>query len=264
MRRVCSMGIAVVVLAMLALTGSASAAPTVKLKAKAAPIPGFPGTGNFYGAGAAAEFELTIQGNEYGGFQPPLIGVKVFLPAGVKLHPKGFPICPERFIEAKEPEKCPKNSKAGPRGKAEGFVVFGTERVPETVSIEGFYAKGGLNFVVIGHTPASIEIVSKGRYAQLNGGGGYGPEGIVEVPLIQTVPGAPDASAARIVGKLGSAIKRKGKKPLYYATLPTKCPKHHMTAKVELEFAENGNVLTPVVVPLTYNLPCPKHPKHRK
>jgi hypothetical protein len=256
--------VAVIGLAMLALASAASAAPTITLRAKAVPIPGFPGTGNFYGAGAAVEYELTIKGTEYGGYQPPLIGVKVFLPEGVKLHPAGFPTCPQQTIEAKEPEKCPKQSSAGPRGYASGFVVFGTERVPETVSVEGFYAPGGgLNFVVLGHTPASIEIVSVGRYAQLNGGGGYGPEGIVEVPLIQTVPGAADASAEKITGKLGSAIKRKGKKPLYYGTLPLKCPKHHLTAKVELTFAENGDISTPVSVPLTYNLPCPKKAKKK-
>jgi hypothetical protein len=257
------MCVAAACLAVLAFAGVASATPTIALRAKVVPIPGFPGTGNYYGAGAAVEYELTIKGTEYGGYQPPLIGVKVFLPQGVKLHPAGFPTCPQQTIEAKEPEKCPKKSAAGPRGYANGFVVFGTERVPETVSIEGFYAKGGgLNFVVLGHTPASIEIVSVGHYAQLNGGGGYGPEGIVEVPLIQTVPGAADASAEKIVGKLGSAIKQ-GKKTLYYGTLPTKCPKHHMTAKVELTFAENGDISTPVSVPLTYNLPCPTKPRKK-
>ncbi|HEX7465380.1 MAG TPA: hypothetical protein VF309_01985, partial [Usitatibacter sp.] len=98
---------------MLALTSAASAAPTVTFKAKAVPIPGFPHTGNILGAGAAIESEFTIKGNEYGGFPPPLIGVTVFLPAGVKLHKAGFPNCPQAFIEAKEPEKCPKKSSAG-------------------------------------------------------------------------------------------------------------------------------------------------------
>ncbi len=248
--------VAVLGLAMLALASAASAAPKVTFKAAAVPIKGFPHTGNILGAGAAIESEFRISGNEYGGFPPPLIGVNVFLPKGVKLHKSGFPSCPQAFIEAKEPEKCPKKSSAGPVGHAYGFVVFGTERVPETVSIEPFYAPNGLNFVVLGHTPASIEIVSEGKYTNLSGGGGFGPEAIVQVPLVQTVPGAADASVERIVSKLGSAIK-KGNKTLYYGTMPTKC-KGHLTVKAELIFAENGNEATPVVVPVTYNAPCPR------
>jgi hypothetical protein len=252
--------VAVIGIVVLALCGVASATPTVTFKAKAVPIPGFPHTGNIYGAGAALESEFTISGTEYGGYAPPLIGVKVYLPPHVQLHPAGFPTCPQQIIEAKEPEKCPKKSSVGPPGKAEGFVVFGTSRVPETVSVEGFYAPGGgLNFVVLGHDPASIEIVSAGKYSNLSGGGGTGPIATVAVPLIQTVPGAADATAARIVTKLGSAIK-KGKKTLYYGTLPKKgqCPKGHLTIKAELTFAENGNELTPVTVPVEYNAPCPR------
>ncbi len=250
--------LAVIGLASLALSGVASAAPTVTFKAASVPIKGFPGTGNKFGAGAAIESEFTIKGTEYGGYPPPLMGVKVSLPTGVKIHTAGFPTCPANFIEAKEPEKCPKKSSAGPVGHAYGFVVFGTERVPETVSVEGFYAAGGgLDFIVLGHTPASIEIVSKGHYTNLGGGGGFGPEAVVSVPLIQTVPGAADASTEKIVTKLGSAIK-KGKKTLYYGTMPTKCPQHHLTIKAELTFAENGNEATPVTVTKTYNAPCPR------
>jgi hypothetical protein len=250
--------VAVLGLAVLSLCSVASAAPKVTFKAKAVQIPHFPHTGNIFGAGAAIEVEFGITGTEYGGYPPPVIGVNVFLPAGVKLHTAGFPTCPEQTIEKKEPEACPTKSSAGPPGKAEGFVVFGTERVPETVSVEGFYAAGGgINFVVLGHTPASIEIVSSGHYTHLNGGGGFGPEALVTVPEIATVPGAPFASATRIVSKLGSAIK-KGKKTLYYGTMPTKCPKHHLTVKAEMIFAENGNILTPVSVPVEYNAPCPR------
>jgi hypothetical protein len=244
-------------LAILALVSAASAAPTVTFKAKPVPIPGFKGTGNILGAGAALETEFTIKGNEYGGYPPPLIGVKVDLPTGTKLHTTGFPTCPQELIEAKEPEKCPKKSAAGPPGFAEGFVVFGTERVPETVSVEGFYsATGGLNFVVLGHTPASIEIVSVGRYTNLNGGGGFGPEATFAVPLVQTVPGAADASTEKIVAKLGSAIK-KGKETIYYGRLPKKCH-GSLSVKAELTFAENGDEATPVTVPISYSEPCPR------
>jgi hypothetical protein len=250
--------VAVLGLALLSLSSVASAAPTVTLKAKAVPIPGFPHTGNILGAGAAVETEITVSGKEYGGYSPPLMGLKITLPEGAKLHPAGFPFCPQQAIEEEEPTKCPKKSSAGPVGKTEGFVVFGTERVPETVTLENFYASGGgLNTVIVGHTPASIEKFATGKFTNLNGGGGSGPVATFKVPLIATVPGAPFASVSRIVAKVGSAIK-KGKKTLYYGTLPTKCPLHHLTIKAELIFAENGNEATPVTVPVSYNAPCPR------
>ncbi len=168
--------LAVLGLAVLALSGTASAAPTVTFKATAVPIPGFPHTGNIYGAGAAVEAEFHISGTEYGGYSPPLIGVNVFLPKGSKIHSAGFPTCPVATIQVQhEPAKCPKLSKAGPKGEAEGFVVFGSERVPEKVSLESFYGPGGLNVYIEGHTPASIELASTGKYTQLNGAGGFGP-----------------------------------------------------------------------------------------
>lgn len=257
MRRV-SICIVALSATMLALCGTALAVPTVTFKAKPVPIPGFPHTGNILGAGAALESEFTITGSEYGGYSPPLIGVNVFLPSGAKLHPAGFPTCPAQVIVVeKEPTKCPKGSRAGPVGKAEGFVVFGGERVPETVSIESFYAPGGgINFYVSGHTPASIEIVSTGKYINLGGSGGFGPEVVTQVPLIETVPGAPDASAKTIDVKVGSAIK-KGKKTLYYGTLPKKCPKGGFPVKAELTFAALGG-LTEQHVTTLYKAPCPR------
>ncbi|HEY4812127.1 MAG TPA: hypothetical protein VIH71_13820, partial [Solirubrobacteraceae bacterium] len=99
---------------VLAIPGVAAATPTVSIKGEAIPIPGFPHTGNFFGAGAAVHAEIAISGDEYGGFPPPLIGVNVYLPTGVKLHPQGFATCPAKTIlEEAEPERCPKGSAAG-------------------------------------------------------------------------------------------------------------------------------------------------------
>ena len=78
----------------------AAAAPTVTFKAKAVPIPGFRGTGNILGAGAALQVQYTINGSEYGGFPPPLIGVNFYTPAGTRIDPHGFTTCaPARAAE---------------------------------------------------------------------------------------------------------------------------------------------------------------------
>jgi hypothetical protein len=249
--------VAVIGMALMALSGVASAAPTVTFKAKAVPISGFPHTGNILGAGAAVEAQFTITGTEYGGYSPPLIGLNVSLPQGAKINSAGFPVCSDKIIvEEKEPTKCPAKSKAGPVGSAEGFVVFGTERVPEKVSLESFYSANGINVYVAGHTPASIEITSTGHYTHLSGAAGYGPELISSVPLIETVPGAPDGSTSKIDIKVGSAIK-KGGKTHYYGTMPKKCPKGGFPVKAELIFAGLGG-LTEQTVTTTYKAPCPR------
>jgi hypothetical protein len=252
----------VVGLALLALSASASAAPTVKFKAEAVPIPGYPHTGNIYGAGAAVKAEFEISGTEYGGFPPPLIGVNFYLPKGTKLHSAGFPTCNKSTLEpsGQGPGSCPKGSAAGPVGKVLGIVAFGKERVPEEATLESFYAPGGgIEFFTAGHSPVSLEILSSGHYTNLNGAAGFGPKLVTEVPLVETVPGAPDASVEKISVKAGSAIKSHGK-TIYYGTVPKKgqCPKGGFNIKAELTFAGLGG-LTQTTVPVAYKAPCPRH-----
>jgi len=241
----------------LALPGAASATPKVTFKAKAVPIPGFPHTGNIFGAGAAVEAEYHIEGTEYGGFPPPLTHVNFYLPAGVKLHTSGFPTCAPSVLEpsGKGPKGCKKGSKAGPTGSVQGFVAFGTEVVPESATIESFYAPGGgLTFFTFGHSPVLLEILSKAHY--VNSSGLYSKKLEAEVPLVETVPGANDASVKSIKVKVGSAI-RHGKKVTYYGTMPTKCPKKYLPVKSELTFAGLGG-LTEQTVTAEYKAPCPR------
>jgi len=249
MRRI-STCLAVLGLAVLGLSATASAAPTITFKAKAVPIPGFPHTGNILGAGAAVQTEFTISGTEYGGFPPPLTGVTVLFPNGVKLHPQGFATCPENTIKEKGPSACSKKSAAGPKGSASGVVSFGTERVAETVSVQPFFAPGGgLEFFVDGTSPVSIEILSKGSIT--NSSPPFGPKFVGEVPLIESVPGALDASAEKISVKLGAAYK-KGKKTVSYITVPKKCPKGGFPLKAVMEFLGGSSAEA------TYSAPCPK------
>jgi hypothetical protein len=238
----------------LALTGVASAAPTVTIKAKPVPIKGFPHTGNHKGVGAAVEAVFHISGTEYGGFPPPIIGVNFYLPTGSKIHSAGFPTCTAPILEQSGPSKCPKGALAG-EGTANGVVSFGSERVHESVSIKSFFSANGLLFYTEGHTPVQLEFVSKGKYTNLGGGGGFGPVLKTEVPLVETVPGAPDASVETINITVGKAIK-KGKKTIYYGTTPKTC-KGSWKGKAEVLFAGLGG-LSPQTVTVPVTLPCPK------
>ena len=267
MRRA-SICLAVMGLALLALTGVASATPEVTFKAEAVPIPGYPETGNIYGAGAAVQAEYTIKGTEYVGSPPPLAGINFFLPKGTKLHTSGFPTCPLAELQptGKGPGGCKPSSHAGPTGEAEGFVSLGGERVKEHLTIESFYAEGGgLEFFAAGHSPTVIEILSKGHYINVGGAGGFGPELETEIPLVASVPGAPYASTETIKVKAGSAYgpkvkpNHRGKKPVYYGTVPKKgqCPKGGFKIKTEVIFAEVGG-LPKQTVTKEYRAPCPR------
>jgi hypothetical protein len=242
----------------LALAPLAAATPTVTFKAKPVPIPGYPHTGFILGAGTALEAEYHISGTEYGGFPPPLIGVTFYLPAGVVLHPQGFPTCPTSTLEPSGPgpAHCPPGSAAGPAGEATGYVAFGTEIVPETAKIESFYAPGGgLTFFTFGHAPVLLEILSKGHYVAA--GAPFSKKLESEVPLVETVPGAQDASVKTIKVKVGSAIRINGK-PVFYGRLPARCPpSKDLPVRTELRFAGLGG-LAPQTVTVEYRAPCPR------
>ncbi|HEY1449795.1 MAG TPA: hypothetical protein VGF47_02500, partial [Solirubrobacteraceae bacterium] len=221
-------------LAVVGLPAVASAAaPTATFKAKAVPIPKpgggtYPHTGNILpkkgGLGAALEANYVIDGSGYGatpqkpeGGIPPLAAVNFYLPAGAKINGTGFPTCSEEVLKNTGPSGCSKTSVASPVGNALGEVSFGTERVPETATLQAFFGSNkGLLFYVQGSSPVSLEFVSSGTYTSYNKEG-YGLELKTTVPAIATVPGAPLASTKNINIKVGAAIK-KGKKLLSYGT----------------------------------------------
>jgi len=238
------------VLLSLAFAGSASAAPTATLKAKAVPIPGFRGTGNILGAGTEARLQVTISGTEYGGFPSPLVGLDVYAPAGLRVTSTGFPTCAPSILQARGAGGCPKRSSAGPQGTGNGVVSFGGERVPEEVTIQPFFAPGGgLTFFVRGSTPAYFEVLEPGHWVVA--AAPYGPEMIVVVPLIETVPGANDASVTSFTVTVGAAY-RKGGRTVSYLTSPKRCPKGGFPTKMVLKF------LSGETVPVTATVPCPR------
>ena len=245
--------------AALVLPAVALGAPTVTLKARVLPVPinpsssksrNYPHTGNILGAGASVETLFTISGTEYGGFPLPLIGVNVYLPAGTRLHPRGFSTCSNALLESHEVQRCPRKSIASPKGEVLGVVSFGTSRVQEKATVQAFFAPGGgLAFFTEGRTPVSLEILSTGHFT--TAAKPFGPQLVTQVPLVSTVPGAPYASVQRIRIKVGAAVTKKGKL-ISYGTVPRKCPKGGFPGKAELKFL-GGETVT-----VSTKVPCPK------
>lgn len=259
---------------LLAVPAQASAeeipSPTLKVKAAAVPIPGFPGTGNLYGKGADVEATLEIAGSGYGatpqnpkGSVPPVSAVNVYLPKGVKLHPSGFGSCAEDTLKNIGPSGCPKGSVASPLGSVLGEVTFGTERVPETATLQAFFSVGGsILFYTQGSTPVSLEVVSTGRFVRSSGK--YSWELKTLVPPVATVPGAPLASVSRIHLKAGAAYRKHGK-VVPYGRVPKKgeCPKGGFFGKTEVTFGgsyggEREFGIPAKTVTNVIRVPCPR------
>jgi hypothetical protein len=246
-----SVGLSAFLLGSLALATGAAAAPTATFRARAIPIPGFHGTGDILGAGAEAEVQVTISGTEYAGSPSPLTGLSIYAPAGARVNPTGFPTCAPLILQARGPGACPRGSSAGPRGTGLGVVSFGNERVPEEVTIQPFFAPaGGLTFYAKGSTPAYFEVLEPGHWVMARAP--FGPEMIVVVPLIETVPGGNDASVTSFNVKVGAAYA-KGRKTVSYLTQPKKCPRGGFPTKMELRFLSGETVTVAGAVP------CPAH-----
>jgi hypothetical protein len=239
-------------LVVLGLPAAAPAAPTVTLVAKAVPIPGFPGTGNKLGAGAAVEAKYTISGHESAGGVPSQItGVNFYLPAGTKLHPQGFVTCAPSVLENTGPSACPKKSQASPIGTAGVVDPIGGELVKENATLQAFFAPGGgLEFYANAASPISAQLlVAKGSFSPA--GPPFAWKLTTAVQLVQSVPGAPPVSTESINIKVGAAY-RKGRKTIYYGRLPKRCPRGGFPVKSEITFATGETVTA------TYKAPCPK------
>jgi hypothetical protein len=243
---------ALLCLAALGLPAAVPAAPTVTLVAKAVPIPGFPGTGNKLGAGAAVEAKYTISGHEStGGVPSQITGVTFYLPAGTVLHPQGFVTCAPSVLENIGPSGCPKKSQASPIGTAGVVDPIGGELVKENATLQAFFAPGGgLQFYANAASPISAQLlVAKGSFSRVSPP--FGWKLTTAVQLVSSVPGAPPVSTESINIKVGAAF-RKGRKTIYYGRLPRSCPRGGFPVKSEIKFASGETVTA------SYRAPCPK------
>jgi hypothetical protein len=270
-RTICLAALGVVALAAPAAASAEEIpAPTIRVKAQAVPIPGFPGTGDFYGKGADVEATFEVEGSGYGataqnpkGSPPPISAVNVYLPRGVKLHPSGFASCSEATLTNIGPSGCPKNSRASAVGSVLGEVTFGTERVPEEASLQAFFGPGGgMLFYTQGSSPVSLEVVSSGKYVRSSGQ--YSWELQTLVPAVATVPGAPFATVSKIHIKAGAAITSHGK-VIPYGTVPKKgeCPRGGFFGKTEVTFGgmfggDREFGIPPKTVTDVIRVPCPR------
>ncbi len=161
------------------------------------------------GEGTSYSSELTFSGSEYHGLVAPLTGLTIHLPAGTGLSDAGFPTCSKHTIELSGPADCQAGSLAGTVGTMNLIVSFGTEQVQEEAPVQAVFGPAGvLYFVVEGRAPAAIEIIMEGHY--VSDSPPYGQDLVLAIPLIETVPGAPDVSITALTLNVGATREESG------------------------------------------------------
>jgi hypothetical protein len=204
-------------------------------------VPAF-SAGSHLGEGATFTAEFSINGTEYYGHPTPLTSLTVHLPAGVGGSSAGFPTCPLSVLQNREPEKCPKGSLAGPLGKVTMWMAFGSQFVEEQATLQAYFGSNEeIYFWLEGVSPAAIEILMSATY--LPDSSPYGRALTFEIPLIETVPGAPYASITALTLGLGASYD-KGGTETYSVTIPQECPTGNFAWAADATF--NGESSKPV------------------
>jgi hypothetical protein len=237
----------------LSATGAAvpaTAAPTVAFSAKLVPVKGFPGTGNRARAGAALKLEYTITGTEFGGDPPPLTGIRLAFPEGLRVA-QDWPSCPSALPGEQQPEACPVGSRGGPTGDLTAVAEPpGTET---TVPLLPVVVAGGLALAPEG-PPDGFDLA--GSYAPGSTDPNETPVLSLSLPL---ATGAPAFSVRRLVFTIGSGLRLAGK-DRYYLSVPVGC-QSGMHPDSLLTFAQEGDPNRLLAVDAVATMPCPRPPE---
>ncbi len=135
--------------------------------------------------------------------------IEINLPSGLKMNPRGFPVCSEATITDEGADACPSKSRLG-KGTAKA-IVNPTAANPSNLSFSNTFFVGGRNFVNIflQQSPGDVRAVLKGTIS--NGGRRLS----IAIPreLQQPAPGVYSALTdivTSLKGTTGSGSKRHG------------------------------------------------------
>lgn len=240
-------------------TAPAPAPPSLRLSARALPLAGFAHTGNVAGEGARLALRVGIAGTQYNGYPPPLTGLSLTLPRGMRLSSRGFPRCrpPSNASLSLQPGRCPAAALIGPRSSAQATVAAASGLVSEPASLQSFFdARGNPAFLLEGSSPQPFAIEAAGAFARAGGAERI----IYSVPLGADLPGWQDTSIASLALQLGSAV-RGARGPRFSLSMPRRC-RLGLSIAVTATFAAVEG-LPAQTATATYDAPCPRH-SHRR
>ncbi len=246
---------ALALLACACLPATASAAQTVKLDAALTP--------ERLGQGTTIGFSFTVS-TTTGQVPSPLTGVDLLYPAnlGIATSGLGLATCTAATLEELGPEGCPSESQMG-YGSGLVEVPFGPEILQEAATTRVFMAhlnQGhlGLVFWAVGVTPVAAQIVFPGLV--LPAPGPDGGELSTSIPLVPTLPGAPDAAVVKLSTTIGPEHhtyyeRVRGKYLPYHPrgiVLPRTCPHGGFKFAASFTFQDTTHASARTAVP------CPR------
>lgn len=234
------------------LPGAAWASQTAKLDVKLTP--------ERLGAGTTIVFGFKIAGPS-GQVPSPLTEIDLRYPAdlGISTSGLGFESCLPATLEALGPEGCPADSRMG-YGSALVEVPFGPEVIHETATTQAFMApvtngRLALLFYADGQSPISAQLVFPAVIAPAPAP--FGGSLNTTLPLVPSVPEAPDAAVVRLrstIGPLNLTYYEKvrgrfvGYKPKGIV-LPRTCPRGGFPFAADFSFQDRTGTTAATRVP---------------
>jgi hypothetical protein len=233
----------------------ARSTPTVQLRAALTP--------EHLGAGTTIHFGFTVSG-ESSRTPLPMREINLLYPANLGIATSGLGIstCRAARLEAEGPPGCPTNSVIG-YGSALVEVPFGPETLQETTRTTTFMApvqngRLGLLFYADGESPVSAQLVFPGLV--LPAADPFGGDLNAMLPLVPSVPEAPDAALVKLTTTLGPSHityyeYRKGHTIPYHPRgilLPPTCPHGGFRFAAQFTFDDGSHASAHTVVP------CPR------
>jgi hypothetical protein len=244
------------------LATPAYATPTVRLSAALTP--------EHLGAGTTIHFAFTLSG-EPRDAPLPIREIDLLYPKNLGIATSGLGIstCRAAQLEAEGPPGCPTNSVIG-YGSALVEVPFGPETLQEMTRTTTFMApiqneRLGLLFYADGESPVSAQLVFPGLV--LPAASPFGGDLSATLPLVPSVPEAPDAALVKLTTTLGPSHityyeYRKGHTIPYHPRgilLPATCPTGGFHFAARFLFNDGSHTSGQTVVA------CPHHsPRARR
>jgi hypothetical protein len=207
------------------------------------------------------------------GSSMPLTNVSLFLPNEMGLATSGLGLrnCVRSRLEAFGPAGCPPASLMG-RGTATAEIPIEGDPVAESAQIEVFSARvqnGHLALMVYADalSPVSAQLVFPATVIPASSPYGEGVD--TNVPLVPTIPGAPDVAVTRFQMALGSTRAGANSFVYYHSIggrrvaysprgliLPPVCPRGGFPFKAEFVFQDDTTATARTSVP------CPRATHH--
>jgi hypothetical protein len=243
------------------MTASAHAAQTVKLKTAFIP--------DKLGTPTTIEFGFTIKATTAGAIPQPLLAVDLHLPAGVNpaTSTLGDAQCTAKILVEDGLEGCPPNSRIG-FGRALAAVRIGPETILEKAVVSVLNGPPVNQHIVMlfnaeGVTPVAAQVVFPAEVL-LQPAGAFGGQINALIPLIPSLPGAPDVSVLHFESTLGPLhlvyyTRQHGRVVVYHPegiAVPTSCPRGGFPFAAEFMFMDGSKVTGRSTVP------CPGRHRH--